>query len=87
MSGVGLIVAVPYVPIAIISASIAAMTYIIAKMVEFNRKADLVAGGYAPGSILAPGQTVFGETSDLLKWVIIGGTLYFALPVILKRLK
>lgn len=83
-TGIG---AIPLIPVAYVTAALAALTYAVDNMTRFNRKMALVQSGDAPSSILTDSPTIIGEASGLLKWAIIGAVIYFALPKILKRMK
>lgn len=79
--------ALPLVPIAAITAAVAAITWSVSEMVKFNQKVNLIKSGAAPGSILDNSPTMIGEASSLLKWAVVGGIIYFLAPKIIDRLK
>ncbi len=79
--------ALPLIPIATITAAVAAITWSVSEMIKFNQKVNLIKSGAAPGSILDDSPTVIGEASSLLKWAVIGGLVYFLAPKIIERFK
>jgi len=79
--------ALPLIPVAAITAAVAAITWSVSEMIKFNQKVNLIKSGAAPGSILDDSPTVIGEASSLLKWAVIGGLVYFLAPKIIERLK
>lgn len=87
MSGLNAIGAIPLIPIAYVLASLAALTYAINRMVEFNAKVELVKANKLPGSALTESGGPLADASSLLKWAIIGAAAYFLIPELLKRWK
>lgn len=86
-SGLNAVGAIPLIPIAYVTAALAALTYAIGRMVEFNAKVDLVRANKLPGSALTDSNGPLADASSLAKWIVIGAAAYFLLPQILKRWK
>lgn len=88
LSGFAALSAVPLVPVAYVLSATAALTYVLGRMYEFNQKVSLVKAGRAePGILDSSAPTVIGEAGTLLKWVVIGAALYFAAPIVIRKLR
>lgn len=85
LSGLQSLSAIPFIPIAYVTGAVAALVYVTNQMVEFNQKVALVRERLAPGSILAPSPGIVGETGNVLKWLIIGGALFFVVKPLLEK--
>lgn len=74
-------------PVAYLTAAIAALTYVIGQIVEFNTRVDLVKNGLIKPDQLNTGENIFASTSNLIKWGLIAAGVYLAWPVIMKKVK
>ncbi len=73
LAGVG---ALPLVPIAYVLGAVTALTYVIGQIYQFN---TLVNKGATAEQLTQQSGGAFGDLSNIVKWVVIGGAIWFAI--------
>lgn len=98
LNGLGFLPTIPWFGVAAVGAAISAMMAVYPYMVEginkarYNEQIDAenierIKRGEKPLEYYKTSPGIFGDISDIVKWLVIGGAAIFIVPKMLQRIK